>query len=489
MRFLWRSLFGLFMAGIAIGMLAVAGLTIVSAVQERLARETPARPAAERVLAVNVLAVTPVDIAPRTTIFGEIRSTRSLDIRAPMGGTIAVLADAFVDGGAVEAGALLFAMDAADTEAARAQAEIDRAQAEAELRDALRLLELSRDELAAARDQAGLRAQALERQENLRARGVGSESAVEAAALALSAAEQAVLGKRQALAQAQSRIDLARTTLARREIALAEAERRLGETRVHAEFAGVLDSVTALRGGLVANNERLARLVDRDSLEVRFRVSNAQYTRLLDATGRLIPAEVEVRLDLFGIDVSAPARLVREGGIVGAGATGRQLFARLTDGQGTGLRPGDFVTVVITEPVLREVAVIPAAALSGTDSVLVLGPEDRLREVNVQVLRRQENDAIIRAPDLHDSRIVAQRTPLVGPGIRVRPVERDAGGAAIAPEPELIELSADRRARLIAFVDGNAFIPDAVRARIIAQLNEPKVPADVVERLESRMGG
>ena len=32
-------------------------------------------------------------------------------------------------------------------------------------------------------------------------------------------------------------------------------------------------------------------------------------------------------------------------------------------------------------------------------------------------------------------------------------------------------------------------MPQDVKARLIAQLNEPQVPANVVERLERRMGG
>ena len=56
------------------------------------------------------------------------------------------------------------------------------------------------------------------------------------------------------------------------------------------------------------------------------------------------------------------------------------------------------------------------------------------------------------------------------------------------PEP-VLDLDPDRRARLIAFVEANAAMPPEVRDRLIDQLNEPRVPASVVERLERRMGG
>ncbi len=49
-------------------------------------------------------------------------------------------------------------------------------------------------------------------------------------------------------------------------------------------------------------------------------------------------------------------------------------------------------------------------------------------------------------------------------------------------------LDPDRRARLIAYVEGNGFIPADVRARMLDQLQQDEVPAQMVTRLESRMG-
>jgi hypothetical protein len=73
----------------------------------------------------------------------------------------------------------------------------------------------------------------------------------------------------------------------------------------------------------------------------------------------------------------------------------------------------------------------------------------------------------------------------------VRPLApRDALAAAPAEtEPEMIELSDERRAKLIEMVEGNTRMPEDVRNRMLTQLKEDKVPAQMVERLESRMGG
>jgi len=53
----------------------------------------------------------------------------------------------------------------------------------------------------------------------------------------------------------------------------------------------------------------------------------------------------------------------------------------------------------------------------------------------------------------------------------------------------MLELSDERRARLVAFIEANDRMPQEAKARVLAQLAAPEVPARVVERLEQRMGG
>jgi len=491
MRFLRQSLMGLFLLSLTVAILAYAGQTIYAALQERLAQEDRPRPARERVFAVNVVTVTPQALRPVLDVFGEVRSRRTLDLRAKASGTVVELADSFEDGGQVRAGDLLLRVDPSDAQSALDVAATDLQEAEAELREATRALDLARDDVTSARDQAALRTQALERQRNLLDRGVGTEAAVESAALAEAQAKQSVLSRRQALAQAEARVDQAETRLARQRIAVAEAERGLAETALFAEFAGTLSDVAVVQGGLVQNNERVARLIDPDALEIAFRVSTGEYARLLDAQGRLIPAEVAVTLDVLGVDLTATGTITRESAAVGQGLTGRQLFARLEGA--AGFRPGDFVAIAIEEPELTGVAVLPATAVDAGGTVLVLGEDDRLEEARVEILRRQGDDVIVRAGALAGRQAVAERSPLLGAGIRVRPVAPSAEAAGDPAQagaaPDLVELSAERRARLVAFIEANQFMPDEAKARAIAQLSQPKVPARMVARIEARMGG
>ncbi|MBV1903087.1 MAG: HlyD family efflux transporter periplasmic adaptor subunit [Marinosulfonomonas sp.] len=489
MRFLRRSLVGIFLLSLTLGLLAWAGNTFYGALQVRWAEEQRTRPARERIFAVNVIRIQPQTITPVLTSFGDVRSQRMLDLRAATGGMIVELADSFEEGGEVTGGQLLARIDPSDAQSALDVAGADLQEAKAELRDGSRTLALALDELASARDQVRLRERAMARQKDLLDRGVGTEAAVENAELAVSAAKQAVLSRRQAIASAEARMDQAKTSLARKNINLANSERALAETQIFAGFSGTLAEVSAVQGGLVANNERLAQLVDTQALEVAFRVSTPQYTRLLDNEGNLLRAEVTVSLDIFGVDLTTKGRISRESAAVGAGQTGRLLFARIDDAKG--FRPGDFATVKITEPALDFVVRVPASAVLSSSMVLVVGEGDRLEVAPVQILRSQGDDVIISARGLAGRDIVAETSPLLGAGIRVRPTAPpSANGQPAAPSgPDMVELSAERRAKLVAFIEGNKLIPADAKERLLGQLKETKVPARMVERIESRMGG
>jgi len=484
MRFLARSMVAVVMLAVTLALLGLAGATIRTSLEDRAARKTAPPTARERVFAANVVTIEAGTIIPEMEAFGEVRARRTLDLRAPRGGRVVWLAEGFEDGGAVTAGQLLVQLDPSDATAARDLALSDRARAEAEVRDASRALTLAEDEVAAAQAQAALRAQALERQRSLRERGVGSDAALEAAELAASQADQAVLSRRQALAQAQTRVDQASVAFDRLAITLAEAERALAETRITAGFDGRLAAVAVVEGGIVGQNERLAQIIDPDALEVMARLSTAQYGRLVGPDGALRNIAGVAVLDVMGVELSAPAVLARSGAVVGEGQSGRVIYATL--GAAPGFRPGDFVTLRLPEPAIDGAVLLSSAAVGADGAVLALGEGDRLEAIPVTVLRRQGDKVIVEAGPIAGRELVAERNALLGAGIRVRPVRPE--GAA-APEPELIELTPERRAALIAMVEGNSRMPQEAKARILAQLGQDKVPAQVISRLESRMGG
>ncbi|WP_170415194.1 efflux RND transporter periplasmic adaptor subunit [Ruegeria atlantica] len=484
MRFLRQSLVGVFLASLTLALLFVAAQMITGAVQDVLTREESAPQARERVFAVSVRPAELETVTPYLEAFGEVQSRRRLELRAALGGRVIGLAEDFEDGGVVTAGEVLVELDPADAQSALDRAKSDLLDAQFEERDAERSLLLAQDELNSAEAQAELRGRALQRQQDLQTRGVGAAAAVEEAELAEAAAQQAVLARRIALAQAESRVDQATTLLSRARIALEAAERDLDDMTIRARFGGTLTDVTLVEGRLVSANEKLAELVDPNALEVAFRVSTAQYVRLLDAAGDLIDAPVAVSLEVTGTDLTAQGRISRDSGSAGEGQTGRLIYARLDEA--SGFKPGDFVTVTVQEQPLDNVIRLPSSALDAVGTVLVLDENDRLEALPVQLIRRQGDEVLLRGEGLVGREVVIGRTPLLGSGVRVRPLRiDDSAGAA----PDLVELSEEQRARLVAQVEASTRMPEDVKERVLGQLSEAKVPASLVQRLENRAGG
>ncbi|MEO0356866.1 MAG: efflux transporter periplasmic adaptor subunit, partial [Pseudomonadota bacterium] len=201
---------------------------------------------------------------------------------------------------------------------------------------------------------------------------------------------------------------------------------------------------------------------------------------------QLTDAPVSVTLDALGIEIRHTAQITREAPVVGDGQTGRLLFARIDGGQG--LRPGDFVEVAVQEPAVDRVAMLPATALGPGDTVLVLDDENRLSERTVRLVRRQGDRVLVRARDLTGQSVVAERSPLLGAGIRVRPLENTNSPQPVPDAPEMIALDDDRRAKLVAFVEANTRMPQGAKDRVLERLQLPQVPAALVDRLETRMG-
>lgn len=435
MRFLVKSLIGLAITALTVALLALALAQIWRAVADR-GDGGRQRPAAEQVFTARLLTIRPVTLTPVTEVFGRVQARRRLELRAGTGGRIVMLDPAMHEGGAVRQDQLLVQIDPAPARAARDTQLAAQDAATAALQDAQIAVGIATADLAAAQEQQSLRQAAQQRQRDLAGRGLGTSAEREAAELAVSTGEQAVLTRRSALAQAESAVTSAQNDLRRIAIALAEAERELQLTEIRARFDGRVTEVTAVEGGLVSANEKLADLIDPAALEVAVTLSLQEFARLTGDGGQLQDRRAVVRVPGGAGGGDLPATLDRAAASVAEGEAGRTVYAAL-DSQANALRPGDFVTLAIQEPPLAGVAQIPAAAVGGDGAVLVAGAEGRLTAVPVTVLRRQGDDVIISvAEDLDGARIVAERSPQLGTGIMVREAAGPESRAPTAGNPQ-----------------------------------------------------
>jgi RND family efflux transporter MFP subunit len=418
--------------------------------------------------------------------YGEIRSWRTVELRAPAAGRLVLVDPQFRDGSRVRANATLVRIDPADSEARKTDAAAAVSEADAEVAEAREAVGAAEQELNAAERQRALRQQALGRQRSLLAKGFATRADIEAAELSFAGADQSVLNREQMVITARKRVERADLKLARANIGLSDADREVGDTHVSAPFEGTLTGTNATLGRLVAVNEKLGELIDPAALEVVFRVSNRQFAHLLDEFGQLQRLPLEARLRLGAREISATGAIDRVDAVVGSGQSGRLLFGRLDATDKVVLRPGDFVAVKVTEAPLRNVAVVPATAVGADGSVLVIDEDDRLKHVPATIARRQGDEFVLTGVPF-GQQIVAQRLPQLSEGVRVR-AQPDAATVAAQPPPSnTIELEPARRDQLMKIIAGVKRIPEERKQQILKVLARRQVPRRLVERIEARI--
>ena len=500
MRFLLRAFGGAVTLGLCVLLVGLGAVRFFSAGGDGDDRK---RPAMERAFTVRTAPLVAETVQPVTVAYGEAVAGREVELRAGAAGRISAISEAFQVGRRVSEGQELARIDPANGESKQADAQAQLADARSREAAARSAVASAAAELEAMRQQTALRQAAYDRQKKLFDRGLVSRAGLETAELALAAARQSEAARAQATEAAKAQATQAGLSAKRAGLSVSDAKRNLGETRLIAPFAGVIAEAAAAEGRLVGANERLGVLTDLSAMEVKFQISGADFARMTGPDGRLAPLSVSASLDLGEAPTALRGTLDRAAPQVADGG-GRTLFARLQplpEGGFGPLRPGDFVTLRVEEPPLENIARIPAKALDDKGRALLMGADGRLEEAQAQILRRQGADLIVTGLPFGRT-LVADRTPQLGPGVKARDAA-DAdprgggrpGGGKPGGEPgaeaggDTIALDEERRARLIAFVEGNRRMPEDRKAATLAALKEPMVPRETVERLESRMNG
>lgn len=440
MRFLLRSLIGtIIVVGLAFVVLSI-GVSRYSAAKQEAAVERPKRPAPERVYTIRDQILEPATVTPVMTAYGTIEAGRTLELRAAQPGKIVDIAGSFRNGAKITDGTLLVRIDPADTRSREADAVNTLADARSREQQAVQSVGLAEAELAAAQRQLDLRREALRRRVELASRGLIARASVENDQLAFASADQAVITRRQALANARKQVEQARIAIDRANITVGDTRRNVADTTITAPFPGVLNDTNAVLGRLVGTNETLGRLIDLTALEIAFRVSDAQFSRLLGDNGALLPLEATVSLSLGERRIDARAVLDRIAATTEAEG-GRTVYATIAADTDTPLRPGDFVSVAVNEPPLTQVAEIPARAATEDGRIFLIGEDNRLEEATVRILRRMQ-DTLVIADAPFGRRMVAELRPQLGPGIKVQNPEE-----ALVAQEEAKKKAAERRAK------------------------------------------
>ena len=494
MKYLSKGIIGLVLIFLTLGLVVISLSIISSALKER-STQTNFRGAEERTIAVPIAKFEKSKFSPEIISYGEVTSWNSLELRSSMGGTIEFVSEKFRDGTMVEKGDLLYRVDPIDVLNRLDLARIGLEESLAERENATSNLRISEMEVKSAEKQLSLRRSNLNRQIELSKSEIVTKSVVENAQLNVVIAEQTLLSRESALSQAKSRERLAEIAFEKRLLDVEKAERELRETEYYAPFSAIISKVSALQGRLVTVGERLGVLIDPMAFEVSFLLSNNDFNKIIDENLELIGLPVQASLEFEDREVIVDGNITRMAPEVAEGAAGKKIFASLNTSTNTLLRPGDFVKVTIKEAELDSIYVVPASSVDPENNMLIINEQNRLQELNVELLRRQGDQIILQNAPIGVEYVI-RRTPQLGTDLKIEPIREedlekaiDSSGQILEVKEEFVELDDDKRQIFIQRIKDNKWMPDSAKERILKSLSKEKVPKKLVDRLEERMKG
>ena len=491
MNFLLRSFLGLIILSITLGFLIFGSFVLIEALKKRSEKSDNRRFQKERVFAVNVETLNKQIASPKILSYGEIYSKRMLEIRPLVSGRLDYVSEKFVEGGYVKSGDILFRLNQKDYLNELEIAEIDLEDTKAQLSEAISKLDYANLEFEVSESQLNLRKNALDRQTQLAESGLITSSQLENTQLAYSSSKQQFLNKQNLVKSSKNAIDKLKIQLKRRSISIDKAKRNLDETEIKAPFDGIIASVNILPGSVINKNEKLGTLLDPNSLEVMFNLSANEFARVIDQDGKLLNLDITAYLKLSNNDIPFSGKIERINPEIMNIGSGRKLFASINLGENKTLRPGDFVVLEIKEPSLKNITVLPSSAVTIDGKIFILEEDNRLKEIEVTILRRQGNEVIVSGAPT-DKEYVMQRSPQLGNGLKIKPLRKKdreiSNSVNLSKNNELVTISPEKQKKLINILDKLDRMPKSVKDRLYEEINSGKIKAKTLKRLEKNMG-
>jgi len=384
---------------------------------------TPA-PVQEKVWPVSAVTAKFVDIRPDISEFGTVVASSVVELRPLVAGRIVEIGPNFYEGAVVRAGEEMIKIDPFDYQIEIDDKKAALVEAAARVKETTAEIGTERKMLEIADSQVALRDRDLGRKLKLSARGTLSRKSKDDAQIAFNEAKQSVESRKQLILRLGARAEQQKASVARAEAALKRARRNLEETVLRASKDGFLAGASAAVGQRVSTNDRIARLIVADRMEVSFQLTQRDFGRLASdggqgATSRLIGKKLRINWRVGEERFGYQAVIERLGAEIDAASGGIGIYARIVAPDlASPLRPGAFVDVVVPGNNYRGVLRLPESAIMDDGSIYVVA-DGRLAGHPAKIVSRVSGGVLVRADIADGAQVVTTRFPEIGPGIRV----------------------------------------------------------------------
>ena len=345
---------------------------------------------------VDVITALPSDHSITVRTQGTVEPVRRVGLVAQVSGKVEAVSDLFLDGRFFKAGDILLELEKADYEFAIAR--------------------------AVAQEAAAAQRVAEERGRNLQAQREWRD-------LGTTEANDLFLRKPQLRA--------AEASLAAAKADVAAAKLALERTTVRAPFDGRLESKSVDIGQFVAPGTVLAQVYATDRVEVHLPISDSQLALLelpLFETAATTYPSVTLsarfggeRWQWQGQISRVEASIDRDSRVTFAIAEVNNPFGE-SDSKRPPLTPGLFVEASIAGKPIQQSVELPATALRGDNTVLLVNENSRLERLPVELLRRERDRVWVRGIAAGQS-VVAEQSSLLAAGAAIEVAGvRDSNG-------------------------------------------------------------
>ncbi len=373
----------------------------------------------EKVWPVNAQVAKFSDYQPKLRLFGETISGRKVELRALVAGEIVTTGTKFREGGIVKKGDMLIRVDPFQFKGALIDAKARLAEAEGRLREIEAMISLEMDALKYEREQLEIAKRDLARAVPLAKKGTVSKKLEDDRRLVVSQRQQSARQRQNNLKIQQAKYEQQKATIRRLQWGVDQAERNLRDTELKAPFDAYVNGINADIGRIVSANDRIATLLDKNWIDVRFILSDSQYGRILSSEKTLFGRDIDVRWYVGSKPLSYKAKIERISAEISSESGGVEIYARINDPTAQSpIRAGAFVQIHVPDQNYKNVIRISQTALYDGDRIYII-KEGRLEGRKIEVVGTAGTDILLRGPVKKGEKILLTRLSTAGDGVKV----------------------------------------------------------------------
>jgi RND family efflux transporter MFP subunit len=406
---------------------------------QKLIAAKPERPSRERPASLFTIAAVTADIKARQPVirlFGETVISSQVDLRPLSAGEVIFVSPQLNPGERVAKGDVLVRVDDFEYLGAVREAEANLAQTKAVISEIQATIEAEDVQIASAREQLDLATKDLERARQLQKSGSLTEKQLDDRSLIISQRQQAVDQRLANRATQLAKLEQNQAIIARLEWKLEQAQRKLADIELKAPFDGLVSASNVATGKLVGTNDVVATLHQTGSLEAKFVLTDAQYSRLVADDAPLIGRKIKASWNIGQKSFVFDGKIARLGAEISPEKGGVEAYASLdTEAEAVGIRPGAFLSIVVPDQTYASAALVPESALYEGDIVYIV-TDGKLAARNVEVVAFDGADVIVSSGIGAGDVVMTTRLTDAADGLAVKVGQLDGAAVAVVEKPQ-----------------------------------------------------